>query len=47
MYKEDLTLNNPTIADMPQNPTKPNHTYLIYMCKKDFVLNNPTMVEMP
>ena len=29
------------MVDMPQNPTKPNHTYLIYMYKEDLVLNNP------
>ena len=25
---------------MPQNPTKPNPKYLIYMFKKDLALNN-------
>ena len=25
---------------MPQNPTQPNHIYLIYMYKEDLALNN-------
>ena len=25
---------------MPYNPTKPNHIYLIYMCKEDLALDN-------
>ena len=25
---------------MPENPTKPNHIYLIYMYKEDLALNN-------
>ena len=25
---------------MPQNPTKPNHIYLIYMYKEDLAFNN-------
>ena len=28
------------MVDMPQNPTKPNPIYLIYMYKKDLALNN-------
>ena len=28
------------MVDMPSDPTKPNHIYLIYMYKKDFALNN-------
>ena len=32
---------------MPENPTKPNHIYLIYMYKEDLVLNNLQIVDMP
>ena len=28
------------MVDMPSNPTKPNHIYLIYMYKEDLALNN-------
>ena len=28
------------MVDMPLNPTKPNHIYLIYMYKEDLALNN-------
>ena len=28
------------MVDMPQNPTEPNHIYLIYMYKEDLALNN-------
>ena len=28
------------MIDMPLNPTKPNHIYLIYMYKEDLALNN-------
>ena len=28
------------MVDMPQNPTKPNPIYLIYMYKEDLALNN-------
>ena len=28
------------MVDMPQNPTKPNSLYLIYMYKEDLALNN-------
>ena len=28
------------MVDMPLNPTKPNHIYLIYMYKEDLSLNN-------
>ena len=28
------------MVDMPQNPTKQNHTYLVYMYKKDLALDN-------
>ena len=47
MYKEDLALNNLKMVDMPQNPTKPNHIYLIYMYKEDLALNKLQMVDMP
>ena len=29
-----------TMVDMPKNPTKPNHIYLINMYKEDLALNN-------
>ena len=28
------------MVDMPYNPTKPNHIYLIYMYKEDLALNS-------
>ena len=28
------------MTDMPQNPTRSNHIYLIYMNKEDLALNN-------
>ena len=28
------------MVDMPSNPTKPNHMYLIYMYIEDLALNN-------
>ena len=28
------------MVDMPKNPTKSNHIYLIYMYKEDLALNN-------
>ena len=28
------------MADISENPTKPNHIYLIYMYKEDLALNN-------
>ena len=28
------------MVDMPKNPTKENHIYLIYMYKKELALNN-------
>ena len=28
------------MVDMPCNQTKPNHIYLIYMCKEDLAFNN-------
>ena len=28
------------MLDMPENPTKQNHTYLICMYKEDLALNN-------
>ena len=28
------------MVDMPENQTKPNHTYLLYMYKEDLALNN-------
>ena len=38
--KRGFGIRQPTIVDMPQKQTKPNHTYLIYMCKEDLALNN-------
>ena len=29
------------MVDMPYNPTKPNHIYLIYMYEEDSALNKP------
>ena len=29
------------MVDMPQDPTKPNHIYLIYMYNDALALNNP------
>ena len=29
------------MVGMSENPTKPNHTYLIYMYKEDLALNIP------
>ena len=28
------------MVDMPSNPTKPNHVYLIYIYKEDLAFNN-------
>ena len=28
------------MVDMPENPTKPNHIYLIYIYNEDLALNN-------
>ena len=33
------------MVDMPYNPTKPNHVYLIWMNKKGFGIKWTTMVD--
>ena len=33
------------MVGMPENPTKPNHIYLIYMYKEDLALNNLQWLE--
>ena len=35
------------MVDMPQNSTKPNHIYLIFMYKNGFGIKYSTMVDMP
>ena len=40
MYKKEFDIKWPTMADMPLNPAKPNHIYLIYIDKYDLALNN-------
>ena len=35
-----LRIKQPTMVDMPQNQTKPNPIYLIYVYKEDLALNN-------
>ena len=43
MYKEDLALNNLQLLichKTQQNPTKPNHIYLIHMYIEDLAFND-------
>ena len=36
------------MIDMPENPTKPNNIYLIYIYReREFGIKLPTMVDMP